>query len=203
MSSALPQPPSPAGHPGRAPRRAQDVVERARLSVVPRRRPQPPRVPFVVLVGLSLLTGVVGLLLFNTSLQQASFATTALEKQASTLSAREQSLRMDLDEQRNPQRVARRAQALGMVIPSVPTFLSLGSGEVQGQRTPATEADRFPIEAPPVKNPYGAPPSSTTSSTTGASRDGAADGRGTTNESRQSQLSQEPRQSQRAQQSRR
>ncbi len=197
MSSALPQPPSASA---RAPRRVQDVVDRARLDVVPRRRPETPRVPFLVLVGLSLLLGVVGLLLFNTSLQQASFATTALEKQAGTLSAREQSLRMDLDEQRNPQRVARRAQALGMVIPSVPTFLTLG-GEVLGQRTPASEADRFPIEAPPVENPYAAPASATgpVAGTSGESSDTATPGRGTTVES---QTSQEPQTSQQPQASR-
>ena len=53
----------------------------------PRRRVRAARVPFVTLVSLLLLGGVVGLLLFNTSMQQASFAATSLEGQASTLDA--------------------------------------------------------------------------------------------------------------------
>ena len=84
MSSTAPQLRS------RLPRLAEAAVERARLTVVPRRRTRAPRVPFVTLVSTLLLGGVVGLLLFNTSMQQASFAATALEEQATNLSAREQ-----------------------------------------------------------------------------------------------------------------
>ncbi|MGH3307948.1 MAG: hypothetical protein ACRDOX_09690, partial [Nocardioides sp.] len=61
---------------------AEAAVERARLTVVPRRRTRAARMPFVMLVSLVLLGGVIGLLLFNTSMQQASFAATALEEQA-------------------------------------------------------------------------------------------------------------------------
>ena len=64
----------------RMPRIAWAAVERARLTVVPRRRTKAARMPFVLLVSLVLLGGVVGLLLFNTSMQQASFAATSLER---------------------------------------------------------------------------------------------------------------------------
>ena len=60
---------SPAVQPrirSRVPRIAEAAVERARLTVVPRRRTRAGRVPFVALVSLVLLGGVVGLLLFNT-----------------------------------------------------------------------------------------------------------------------------------------
>ena len=84
---------------------AEAAVERARLTVVPRRRrTRAARMPFVMLVSLVLLGGVIGLLLFNTSMQQASFAATALEEQANTLTAREQTLQMELEVLRNPQR---------------------------------------------------------------------------------------------------
>ena len=163
--------PAPHGHPRhpavgrRLPRLAGDAVERARLRVVPRTARPPARVPFVGLVSLILLTGVVGLLLFNTSLQQASFAATALEAQADTLTAREQALRMEIAEQRDPQQIAERAQQMGMVIPTVPTFLTL-DGEVRGERVAATETDRFSIEPAPAPNPYGTLPSATTSDPT-------------------------------------
>ena len=136
----------------RMPRIAEAAVERARLTVVPRRRVRAARVPFVTLVSLVLLGGVIGLLLFNTSMQQASFATTSLEDQASTLSAREQTLRMELDDLRNPQRVATQAQAMGMVIPSNPVFLDLATGKTTGVRTPATRENAIQLQPPaPIK----------------------------------------------------
>lgn len=163
MSS--PAPHDQPGHSGaratarqRLPRLAGDAVQRARLQVVPRSARPPARVPFLGLVSLVLLTGVVGLLLFNTSLQQASFATTALEAQADTLTAREQALRMEIAEQRDPQQIAERAQAMGMVIPTVPTFLTL-DGELHGDRVAAAPSDRFSIVPAPAPNPYASVPS--------------------------------------------
>ncbi len=189
--------PVPHGAPERAarqrlPRLAQDAVDRARLSVVPRTRVDAARVPFVGLVSLVLLTGVVGLLLFNTSLQQASFATTALEGQAKALSAREQSLRMQLADLRDPQRVARQAQGLGMVIPAVPTFLDLGSGEVLGEKVPATDLDRFSIEPTPVRNPYAPAVLPTTGGSEGQAPTGASSSGATPTGGRTGDQAQQP-----------
>lgn len=141
-----------------APRIAGAAVERARLTVVPRRRVQASRVPFVALVSLVLLGGVVGLLLFNTSMQQASFASTTLEEQARTLSARQQTLQMEIDALRNPQHVAAQAQAMGMVQAHNPAFLDLATGKVLGVETPASALDRVrllpkPAARPAVLNP--------------------------------------------------
>ena len=142
----------------RMPRIAEAAVERARLRVVPRRRTKAARVPFVALVTLVMLGGVIGLLLFNTSMQQAAFATTALEEQAATLTAREQTLEMELDVLRNPQRVAEQAQAMGMVPSHSPAYLELESGKVLGEAAPATPVDglrlqpRLPAK-PAVLNP--------------------------------------------------
>ena len=94
------------------PRFAEAAVDRARLSVVPRLRTRAPRIPFVTLVSLILLAGVVGLLLFNTSMQQASFTASKLEDQASSLSARQEALAMELDQLRDPQRLAAQACAI-------------------------------------------------------------------------------------------
>lgn len=136
----------------RVPRIAEAAVERVRLRVVPPRRTQAARVPFVALVSLVLLGGVIGLLLFNTSMQQAAFATTALEQQAETLAARQQTLEMELDVLRNPQRVAERAQAMGMVPSGTPAYLLLENGKVLGEPTPATPQNTLRLKArPPVK----------------------------------------------------
>ena len=115
-------------------------------------RTRAPRVPFVTLVSLVLVGGIVGLLLFNTSMQQASFSAANLEKEADTLAAREQTLRMELDELRNPQRVALEAQRMGMVVPTAPVFLDLATGETIGVRTPATRENAIQLLPPaPVK----------------------------------------------------
>lgn len=132
----------------RMPRIAEEAFERARLTVVPRRRTRAARMPFVALVSMVLLSGVVGLLLFNTSMQQASFAATALEDQANTLAARQQTLQMDLDRLRNPQRIAKAAIGLGMVQAGNPAFLELGTGKVRG--VPSAGDGSMPLRINPL-----------------------------------------------------
>lgn len=136
----------------RMPRIAEAAVERARLTVVPRVRARAPRVPFVTLVSLLLLGGVVGLLMFNTTMQQNAFAATTLEQRASDLTSREQTLQMELEDLRNPQLVAERAQKLGMVDGGPPAFLGL-DGKVHGVTAAATLANRLNILPPAVKKP--------------------------------------------------
>ena len=127
-----------AGAPSRVSGIAGAAIARARLTVVPRARTRTSRLPFVTLVSFVLLAGVIGLLMFNTSMQQASFSATSMEQQAATLTAREQTLRMELDVLRDPQRVARQAQRMGLVMPATPAFLQLSGGKVLGTPTPAT-----------------------------------------------------------------
>jgi hypothetical protein len=138
---------------GRVPRFAEAAVERARLTVVPRRARRASRVPFVTLVSLLLVGGVAGLLCFNTSMQQASFTATALEARATALEAKEQSLQMRLERMRDPQHVAVRARELGMVPPSSPAFIRLSDGEVLGDPQPATVEDAIRIAPLPTRKP--------------------------------------------------
>jgi len=138
----------------RVPRLAEAALERARLTVVPkrkRRRTSP--VPFLLLVSMLAVGGVVGLLLFNTSMQQASFAATDLQQQADALEAKQQSLQMQLARLRDPQTIARKAQGMGMVLPTNPAVLDLRSGKVLGQPAPATRLDPLRLMAPPPAKP--------------------------------------------------
>jgi hypothetical protein len=138
----------------RVPRIAEAAVERARLSVVPRsagRRAA--RVPFVTLVSLILLGGVAGLLFFNTSMQQASFSATDLQAKATALEAQKQSLTMQLDDLRDPQRVATAAKKLGMVPPAAPAFLRLSDGKVLGKPVRASSQDAVRITPMPTRKP--------------------------------------------------
>jgi hypothetical protein len=137
----------------RVPRIAEAAVERARLSVVPRAARRAPRMPFVTLVSLLLVGGVAGLLFFNTSMQQVSFTATALEARASALDAQEQSLRMELDDLRDPQRVALRAKEIGMVPAASPAFVRLSDGAVLGKPTPATGENSLRVTPLPTRKP--------------------------------------------------
>ena len=137
----------------RVPRIAEAAVERARLTVVPRRRQRAARLPFVVLVSTLLVGGVAGLLTFNTSMQQASFTATSLQEQAKTLDARQQSLRMEVQTLNDPQHLARKARALGMVPPGAPAFIRLSDGKIIGHSAPADTADAFRSDPAPTAKP--------------------------------------------------
>jgi hypothetical protein len=138
----------------RLPRLAEDAVARARLTVVPRRRVKAARMPFVTLVSLVLLGGVVGLLCFNTQMQQVSFAATALEEQSTNLAAREQTLHDDLQELRSPQHVASLAQAAGMVVPQTACTVRLAA-RTTDQDCAAADPTSTPrlLPTPPRKPP--------------------------------------------------
>ncbi len=146
-----------AGARTRVPRFAEAAVERARLTVVPPRRSlgrtQAARTPFAVLVLVMLAAGVVGLLMFNTNMQQASFRATALQDRVNVLTAKEQALDMELDQLRDPQSLAVAAKALGMVAPSQPAFVRLSDGRVLGNPTPATPAEAVRINPLPSQLP--------------------------------------------------
>ncbi len=136
MSSPLPQ------SRVRVQRIAEAAVERARLTVVPRRQTRAPRVPFVTLVSLLLLAGVVGLLMFNTSMQQSSFQATALEAEADDLRSQEQELRSELEGLRDPQRIGEWARKNGLVLSGAPVFLKLdgqGGGALAGDGSDVAE----------------------------------------------------------------
>lgn len=148
---------SQVASPARAPRRtagaARAAVERARLSLVPAGRTRAPRAPFAVLVFLLLGGGVVGLLMFNTHMQQASFHATDLQQQADELTARQQSLEMELERLRDPQRLAAAGRALGMIAPATPAFVDLADGRIVGTPTPATPEDGVRITPLPPSVP--------------------------------------------------
>ena len=167
----------------RVPRIAEAAVERARLTVVPRAPGRSAaRVPFVVLVSLLLVGGVAGLLCFNTSMQQASFTSTAMEERSQALDAREQSLVMELDALRDPQRVAVKAQEMGMVPATSPAFIRLSDGKVLGKPSPATAENSLRISPLPTRKPANLRPTpivielKPSDVPTGAAKSSASDG---------------------------
>lgn len=155
---------------------ARRALRRARLTVVPQKIEQAARVPFLALVSLMALLGVVTLLMFNTSLQQGSFAASALQEKSDTLTARQEGLKLELEQLRNPQRVAEAAQRQGMVIPTTPDFLYLADGRVVAAENPEPGTG-LQLREPPVARPDELTPPAAFSGTDGSRRDEANDGR--------------------------
>ncbi|MCW2854779.1 MAG: hypothetical protein JWR52_394 [Marmoricola sp.] len=137
----------------RLPRTAASAVERARLALVPVRVSRAPRAPFAALVLAILGAGMVGLLMFNTHMQQGAFYATSLQNRADALTAREQSLQMQLDQLRDPQHLAAAGRQLGMVAPATPAFVDLATGKILGKPTPATPTDGIRVTPLPAGLP--------------------------------------------------
>lgn len=137
----------------RVPRFAEIAVERARLSVVPPTPNRAPTAPFVILVMAMLVAGVLGLLAFNTNMQDKAFETTRLQGEADRLTAQKQRLMLELAALRNPQALAEKAKKLGMVPPTSPAFLSLKDGKVLGDPQPAVGGRGLQINPNPQVKP--------------------------------------------------
>lgn len=171
----------------RVPRIAGAAVERARLRVVPRARAvRAARVPFVLVVSLVLLVGVVGLLMFNTSMQQASFTTSTLQERAVHLAAREEQLTAELEALREPGNLGDAARRIGMVPATCVRFVDAGTGEVSGAPCTPTAGKVPPFGGGAggegrVPVPADLLPPTIHVSAPGASSDGASDGRGKKN----------------------
>ncbi|GAA0894897.1 septum formation initiator family protein [Streptomyces asiaticus] len=108
----------------------------------PKARPAPGattarRTPFVLLVVVLLGSGLIALLLLNSSLNQGSFELTRLEKQTKELTDERQALQQDVDRLSAPAELERRARELGMVPGGTPAFLN-PDGSVSGVPAPAT-----------------------------------------------------------------
>ncbi|GAA3366193.1 hypothetical protein GCM10017744_071980 [Streptomyces antimycoticus] len=95
------------------------------------------RTPFVLLVVVLLGSGLIALLLLNSSLNQGSFELSRLEKQTEELTDERQALQQDVDQLSAPAELERRARELGMVPGGSPAFLN-PDGSVSGVPAPAS-----------------------------------------------------------------
>jgi hypothetical protein len=120
-------------------------LPRPRLTVVAKAASRAPRIPFVVLVVSLLIGGLVGLLLLNTALQRGAYTTTALRDRAEALSIRQQQLEVKVDAMAEPQRLAERALALGMVADGSPGYLKLSTGTIIGTPTAGKRSNRVDV----------------------------------------------------------
>jgi hypothetical protein len=141
---------------------------RGLLRLVPQRRSQAAKTPFVVVLVVLLVGGLLGLLLLNTMVAQDSFTLHDLASQSRDLQLREQQLASEVEAVQAPSRLAARATQLGMVPGGAPAFLRLADGRVLGTPSKGRAAVAQVASRPTAST--AAASSSTTPSTTGATR---------------------------------
>ncbi|QSY47949.1 FtsB family cell division protein [Streptomyces griseocarneus] len=94
------------------------------------------RTPFVLLVVVLLGSGLISLLLLNSSLNQGSFELSRLQRKTTELTDEQQALQQDVDRLAAPDALERRARDLGMIPGGSPAFLN-PDGTVSGVPAPA------------------------------------------------------------------
>jgi hypothetical protein len=109
----------------------------ASLRLVPTPGRRAPRAAFVTVIMLVLGSGLVGLLLLTTSMQQRAFALFDMEYQVADLREQRQTLTADLAEREAPGALAKAATQAGMVPNTAPAFLDLDSRTLLGEIVPA------------------------------------------------------------------
>jgi hypothetical protein len=102
--------------------------KRPRLRVAPPAPVSAPRAPFVALVLVLVLIGVIGILVLNTRIAENAFKLDALRTKQGTLDRDEERLRSDLASKESPVTLASRAKQLGLVPSRTPAFLLLPDG---------------------------------------------------------------------------
>ena len=112
---------------------ARPTTVRPRLTVVPPMRAPAPKAPFVLLVGTLLTAGLGGLLFLHTAIAEDSFRLHDLTARSAVLTDREQALEQEIAALAAPQRLAARANKLGMVRSENPAFIRTSDGRILGK----------------------------------------------------------------------
>ncbi|KNB52706.1 septum formation initiator family protein [Streptomyces caatingaensis] len=130
------------------------------------------RTPFVLLVVFLLGSGLIALLLLNSSINQGSFELTRLQRRTTELTDQQQALQQEVDQLAAPDALERRARELGLVPGGSPAFLD-PDGTVRGVPAPAPAAGGTP-EDPAAYAPGAAPPGALPGRAPGGTPPGAA-----------------------------
>lgn len=126
---------------------APPAPPRRRQRVAPSRRPTTlappapmalPRAPFLIMVVVLVIAGVLGVLVLNTKINENSFVLEDLRSQQRALDLKEQQLSRDLEEAKSPGNLRAAAKRLGLVPSGTPAFIMLPDGKIVGVPTPAS-----------------------------------------------------------------
>jgi hypothetical protein len=96
-----------------------------------------PRVPFVALILLLVVGGVLGILVVNTKIAENAFRLDRLQKQQAALDVQQQQLEREIAAAEAPGSLAAAARKLGLVESGPPAYIRLQDGKVIGIPQPA------------------------------------------------------------------
>ncbi|MFF3854930.1 hypothetical protein [Micromonospora sp. NPDC002575] len=108
-----------------------------RLRVAPPPPVSVPRAPFVALILVLVVGGVLGILLVNTKINENSFRLERLQQQQAKLDVDQQQLEKEIADAKAPGNLTATARRLGMVEAEEPAYIRLPDGRVIGVPQPA------------------------------------------------------------------
>jgi hypothetical protein len=97
-----------------------------------------PRAPFIALILVVVVGGVLGILVVNTKINENAFRLTELREQQSALDVQEQQLKQEIARAEDPGNLTAQARKLGLV-EGTPVQIQLPDGRLTGMMTPATQ----------------------------------------------------------------
>lgn len=109
----------------------------ARLRVAPPPPVTAPRAPFVALILVLVVGGVLGILVVNTKINENSFRLGRLQQEQAALDLRQQELEKQIADAKAPGSLVAQARKLGLVDSGPPAFIRLPDGRVIGVPRPA------------------------------------------------------------------
>jgi hypothetical protein len=114
------------------------VGSRPRLRLAPPIPVAAPRTPFVLLIVLIVVAGVIGILVLNTKINEDSIELDNLRKEQAALNQKEQQLNQVIAEAESPNSLAAAAKMLGLVPADAPAYIRLPDGQIIGVPRPAS-----------------------------------------------------------------
>ncbi|KIR60867.1 MULTISPECIES: hypothetical protein [Micromonospora] len=128
---------SPAERTGTTERARAAATPSPRLRVAPPPPVSVPRAPFVALILVLVVGGVLGILLVNTKINENSFRLERLQQQQAKLDVDQQQLDKEIADAKAPGNLTATARRLGMVEAEEPAYIRLPDGRVIGVPQPA------------------------------------------------------------------
>jgi hypothetical protein len=130
--------------PPTVPAHKPSILPRPRLVVVAPQRTTAGRLPFLILVGAVLVSGLVGVLLLHTIAAQDAFRVNSLQQRLATLTDQEQQEAQLVAADSSPSALESRAAALGMEPTIITAFHRRSDGRAVGIQNPVYIAPPAP-----------------------------------------------------------
>jgi hypothetical protein len=115
-----------------------DIESRRRLRVAPPMPVKVARAPFVAMLCVLVVAGVVGILVLTAKINANQFRLNNLQSQQAGLDQQEASIKQTLAEQQSPGNLVAAAKKLGLVPAGTLAYIQLPNGKVYGLPQPAT-----------------------------------------------------------------